>query len=262
MGKLSISLLLHMGLMRDLIALVEKASLTKTTLYHGTSTTEAAEKIMREGLRGRDVQGRGHLDPRVGMVYLTPDLSYAMIYAASGDVFRSFDPRIKNTDKPVWGYVFVVDGMHLNDLDPDEDSVGEFLMRYGKLGKLNRNKSYGSGSSRYYMHDVEFDGAHVKPGENYYDINRVWNYIAKIVTPIQLIKSVEGETAYQASAGKKVLPRLSREQKDWLISHGGHVAYHGSVIPEQCWRFDRRYTKDMTPSNFFDKAELIWTKPH
>ena len=56
--------------------------LRNITFYHGTKLTVAANSILKNGLQpGAMKQERGHLAPVAGKVYLTPTLSYAIIYA-------------------------------------------------------------------------------------------------------------------------------------------------------------------------------------
>lgn len=190
--------------------------------YHGTSKEAGVLRIMAEGLLpDMRPDAKGFLKPVTGRVYLTPRLGYALIYALGGDMAgHVLLPSMFERDG-LYGYVMVIPGSELRDLQPDEDSVGELL----------------------------------------YDKNIPWlvSLARQILTPNQLSKALSGEYSWQANAGKKLLKWMTDEQKLALIDAGAHVAHGGKVQPSQCWRIDKRQSKDYARdgSNLFQLAERI-----
>lgn len=199
--------------------------------YHGTARTASAEAIWRDGIKPPEIKRpRGQLAPVQGRVYLTPHISYAMMYALGGDVAgtttggwaadRFSDP---------YGYVFAVRGNDLSAIQPDEDSVGEMVWQAGR-GEIG--------------------------------VPWLWRLAVNKLTDNQLRKVKEGEYAYWAQAGKKLVKLMSPAQQEELVRLGAHVAQVGSVMPFAAWRLDRRRMAELKRdgSNFFDIAEP-WGEP-
>jgi hypothetical protein len=191
------------------------------TYYHGTPKEEAAQGILSDGgITPPDIgRKRNMLTPVKGKAYLTTSLVYAVIYGFGG-VWHSFnvvpDHMMKSGD---YGYVFVIPGTELKDIQPDEDNVGE-MVADNKVDWLSRMAK-------------------------------------QHLTDRQYTKVMEGEYNYWAQAGKKLLKKMTDGQKLELLDYGVHVAHEGMVEFSECWRFLKegalRIEEDA--SNFFDVAE-------
>lgn len=172
--------------------------------------------------------------PVMGRVYLTPHLSYALIYAIGGDFAGSSPPPKEFTEEP-FGFVFAVPSDALTDLQPDEDSIGEMVQVASEPIETQR---------KFYP-----DLAGKIP---------VWlSYFAeRHLTPRQLSKVLEGEVAYYASAGKRLVKMMSPRQMQEIIDAGAHVANEGIVRPSSCWKVEKARSAEMKRdgSNFFEIA--------
>lgn len=212
-----------------------RPSAKKKTFYHGTKSKKAAESIMRSGIQPPDLTDRsGDLRPMEGKVYLTDDLKYAIIYAIGGSYLGHEAPE-RFIDESEYGYVFVIPGRELNDIVPDEDSVGALL------GKVLKGKAH-----------------------------RKFNFLEKMGRRLlsrQDLRRIEmGEYAYYAKAGKLILPQLSEKQIYLILSEAGeylyngpHIAHTGAIDPSEVWRIDKRKTDQLESdgSNFFEVAEKV-----
>ena len=202
--------------------------------YHGTPKEENAKSIMANGINAPDLSTRsGYLKPVEGKVYITPKISYASIYAIGGDIAGSDASRmIENYGQ--YGYVFVIDGQQLKDIQPDEDSVGEMVYneRYYWLDDLAEE----------YLMDEEYDD---------YGMDLGYRSLYHAI--------MGGEYDAWAAGGKILLDVMDDEQTFELIDDGAHVAHAGNLTPKETWRFDRNRTVDLAKdgSNFFDLAERI-----
>lgn len=159
--------------------------------------------------------------PVKGRTYVTPTIAYAAIYAMGGSMAGSTWREEFIQDDPN-GYLFVISGTDLGDIQPDEDSVGEMLFEDNAPSWLKWH------------------------GDKYLSDN-----IRR--------KGKDGEYAYYSKAGKILLKHLSDREKMALIDLGAHVAVEGSVPFQQCWEFPKNRTKDLAKdgSNFFDLSKRI-----
>jgi hypothetical protein len=192
------------------------------TYYHGTPKAANAQSIIREGaIKPPDVVSKSFLAPVKGRVYVTPTLAYAAIYAMGGNMAGSVLPERYWEGDPN-GYLFVISGADMMDIQPDEDSVGEIMSRKDAPSWL------------------------VWYGERYLSDN-----IRR--------RARDGDYMYQAKAGKIILKHLSDVEKMALIDMGAHVAVEGSVPFQQCWEFPKNRTQDLKKdaSNFFDLSKRI-----
>jgi len=203
------------------------------TYYHGTNKADNAEAILREGIKAPEIIGRGgKMAPVKGRVYLTSDIRYAILYTlganAIGTDFNFLDER--------YGYLFVIDGKKLTDIQPDEDSVGELL--YDVLN--NTPLQYSS--------------------EDMGKVNWL-KWIAKDrLTPLQYDNAKQYKNFGDLSAaGKKLLKYMSDEQKLQLIDLGAHISNDSVLFPDQAWEFDKNLNPQLNQdvSNFFELAERI-----
>jgi len=198
-----------------------KADLEKD-YYHGFSKESNLKGILEHGLQAPDLSNRkGYLRPVEGKVYITPHLEYGIIYCIGGDM--AGHEMSKNTLKEdgKYGFLTVMDGQQLADLQPDEDSIGE-MIHHKKFSWLNHLADY-------YL---------------------AANTIKKIMN---------GEYQYFAKAGKVLVKRLSDTEKLALIDAGAHIAHGGKLIPKEIWKFDKTLSKELNKdgSNFFKLAERI-----
>lgn len=236
--------------------------------YHGTINSRSAQSIMQHGLQGRDDPGKGHLSPVKGMVYLASDISYAIIYALGGDYRGSMveseadesGRHRSNLGKDPFGYVFVVDGKDLADIQPDEDSVGEFLMDNSKPIQQPWKQPDGtlatSPTGEQYMRTV---GWKCGVDESDSEGRQIYDYLKHSVTPNQFSKIVQGEYMYFAAGGKRALKNMQDWMKIELINRGAHLAHKGTIIPSECWRIEKSRWKEIkkSGSNFFEIAKQI-----
>ena len=121
--------------------LVEMATPRQSDLervyYHGTPKSENAKSIMAHGINPPDLTGRSnYLTPVKGKVYITPKIDYATIDAIGGNVAGNKAPDWMLDSYGRYGYLFVIDGHQLSDIQPDEDSVGEMIYD-GEIDWLN-----------------------------------------------------------------------------------------------------------------------------
>lgn len=210
--------------------------------YHGTATQESAKGIMANGLKPRNIQGRSQLAPVAGRVYLTPQLSYAYIYAIGGDMAGSTSVMQSWAQEP-YGYVFVIDGHDLGDVQPDEDSIGEWFYNHSTQGE----KSY-------------FGRKPICTDPN---MAGIYNHIKNSATQLQLKKALSGEYSAWAAIGKKAVKTMPDSYKLRLIQDGAHVANGGEVMPKECWMFDKAKVNPMMKkdaSNFFQLAKKVWQR--
>jgi len=203
--------------------------------YHGTSTEKAGLSILQNGIEPGDIvmpekrtsSKKPNLNPVKGKVYITPELKYGQIYAIGGDFAgHAASPSFL---KDGAGYLFVIDGKDLVDIEPDEDSIGEMIYWVANNKKFTR------------------------------ELQWLYNLARRRLTDKQWDKVVSGEYIMWAHAGKKLLPLMTDEQKLQLISLGAHVAHTGKIIPVSAYKIDKTKTSELKRdgSNFFEVAEKI-----
>lgn len=204
--------------------------------YHGTSNTKFGESILKNGIKPPDLTLRkGKLKPREGKIYITSDLAYAQIYAIGGDIAGSkHEPseyELKNQGQ--YGYLFVINGKDLMDIEPDEDGVGKYV--YELLNKKEEDLS---------IHERNF----------------LHNYVNYLLTPKQKQKVKFGEYEEWAHVGKKIIPKLDLDDTFMLIDLPYvHIAHGGMIKPIEAWRINKFNIKELKPdgSNFFKVAEKV-----
>jgi hypothetical protein len=240
----------------DIIEAAPTPEIQSKFYFHGTPDTRSADAIMKDGLQGRDRQGRVHLAPVSGMVYLTPHIDYAIIYALGGN-FQSQMLEKKDFADP-YGYVFVLEGRDLVDVQPDEDSVGEWLSSHSEpiLVPWKRpDNTIAMNGEKPYMRTSGYVCKAAMGSPDY----RIWQFIRDNMTDGQFEKAMDGEVSAQAAGGKRALKKMPDWMKIHLINAGAHVAHNGSIKPSQCWRILKadkmKLRKD--GSNFLSVAERI-----
>ena len=204
--------------------------LTTKTWYHGTPKADRARDIYLNGLKPPEIaRPKAHMAPVPGHVYLSPDLSYALIYALGADIVGMdlkgsdwFEHHSKRDGR--YGYIFSVNGADLKDIYPDEDSIGQLA------SKLIRGE----------MQEPSWLLALAR----------------RHCTALQLQALHQGDCSAQARVGKKLLKFLTLDSVIGLIRSGMHISHAGNVPVSRCRRYDRcdnvRYDKN--GSNFFRLA--------
>lgn len=192
------------------------------TYYHGTSTDQAGNSILKKGINPPDLSigKKNQLTPVMGKVYITPNLEYALIYALGANAVGSDWPRESRPNEEFM-WLFVLDGKQLSDIQPDEDSIGELV----------------------YKKSVEW-------------LNRM---ATLELTTRQHEKVMDGEYAYWASTGKKLLKKMSDSQKLNLLDNGAHIAHTGPLTPHHAYQLPKSENHKLKKngSNFFTLAKKL-----
>ena len=240
----------------------------KKTYYHGTSTVEAAKSILQTGIHTPDLKDRhGKLRPVEGRAYVTPFLEYAMVYALGGPVVGENADWLKK-EFGQYGYLFVVPGSEIKDLEPDEDSVGEIL--HDIVSGYQTHKNYDeSGDTDWLLELAEEELVNVFPEDLGYG-DEVEYSEPTDDGDIMSSDPFEGMDMYDrvrryseygdlAAAGKYLIPKMTDEQRLQLIDMGCHVAHKGSLKPSECWKIDRDKCQQLKKdgSNFFKIAKKV-----
>ncbi len=197
-------------------------SLPQPVYFHGSSKEDGISDIFAEGLEGRDVQGKGKMAPVKGGVYLSPDFRYAMIYAIGGVIMGSSFRELPESEQ--YGFIYTVPKKSLQDVHPDEDSLGELVYH-------------------------NFD----KP--EYSWLTRIAEQVA---TPLQLKKLKQGVYAEFAAVGKKILKKLTDAQKLRIINSGSHLFNLGKVPVSGCYVLRRDHTEVLTGDLDKDSKYMVF----
>jgi len=259
--------------------------------YHGTPSEKAGKSILRSGIEPPDLSTRkGPLRPVGGKVYLTDKLSYGVIYALGGAVAGHEYPE-RHWQGSEWGYLFVVPGKALKEVQPDEDSVGEMISNSTGPGWLDdlaeeiltkkhpaepepialsysfdfdsdlNDKAKeqffsdtGIDPSTFDYHDdrITLEGWFWDEGSSY---NEDWFWEYEQGNLYDLV--MDGDYAAWAEAGKILLGEMDSEQELELISLGAHIAHEGKITPTECWKIHKSKAPLLKKngSNFFQVAE-------
>ena len=192
--------------------------------YHGTTSRESYEKILTEGIIPiSDETRKGFMKPVDGKVYLTPDMPYGAIYALGG-CFVGHEISDRGIKEDRYGYLFEVPGSELNDIQPDEEEVGNILSGYSRRGAC---PPWLENLAKYNLGD--------------YTYKKVKN----------------GDYPWVPKAGKKLVKLMNDAQKIALIDMGVHIANHGKVMPSGVYLIDKTRTKELKEdcSNILDISE-------
>jgi len=232
------------------------AAMRSRVWYHGTPSLKTAERIAIEGIRpptlalvtGKYRSPRSMLAPVRGRVYLTPDIAYAQIYALGANMAGSELPNSVKNDYGRYGYVLVVPGSELVDLQPDEDEVGE-LLSSALLGPPRQGGWIGEHGTRAWTRDPSF-------------MEELARFARKVLTAKQLWSLTHDVgIAVEASAGKRALKKMSDAMKLRIIALDTHVSHAGPPLhPVEAWEIDRERSPELKAdgSNFFNVATLVW----
>lgn len=205
------------------------------TYFHGTPTLEKANSIWKSGIKPDLSKSKNFDRPVAGRVYITENISYAIMYALGGDFAGQECPSlIKHNGR--FAFIFKIDGKQLDKIFPDEDQVGEAVhVHYDDVRKFP------------WMSDYEELLREEDPVEP--DCYAFHNLLEEVQ---------DGSYDAWIKAGHVLLPELTDTQKYEIMEHFGNVAHEGMLQPYEMWMFDREKCKDLKSdgSNFFELATL------
>lgn len=202
----------------------------KRRFFHATNVESEAKSILKSGtVKPGQTEHVSKLTPVEGRAYATQDLEYALIYALGG-AMAGHDLPESFFESGQFGYIFEIDQNSLDDIQPDEDSIGEAIydQRYGWLNKLAK----------------------------------------RVLTPRQHSDVMDGFYDEWASAGKKLVGKMTDEQKYGLIRDGAHIANLGELEIKNVWKVDktksadfpsRDYSREDTPAERQRRIRQIWS---
>lgn len=203
--------------------------------YHGTTSDKAAEGIIANGLDPAvteikyETRPSHAAKPQRNHIYLTPHISYALIYALGGDMAGSDISRWVEKEGR-FGYVFEVPGQNLRDISPDEDSLASILYS-------------------------------VKNGDTNPTALELRNVARRVLTD-HAFKTISSGDMVSATykAAKKLAAALSDDLRLRVIDLPNvHVAHNGRIKPSKCWKIDKLKSPILKRdgSNFFEYAEQV-----
>jgi hypothetical protein len=207
------------------------AAVISRPYYHGTSREDYGLSIVHEGvIKPRATPGRGWASPVPGRVYLTTELEYAMPYVLGGVLqgHQMHIPMVQRDGR--YGFLFVVDGDSLGDVQPDEDWVGDQL--YDALERPRRRDQM---------------------------IDNLVYLAERTLAPGTLWNVRNGDSIWLSRAGKALLKKMGPGLLNRLTAESPHLSVHGPVRFASAWRFDKMASAQLTKDghNFFDLAQKI-----
>jgi hypothetical protein len=222
--------------------------------FHGTSREDWAERIAKHGIRPPSETvvkptKRGQMMPVVGRVYLTPHLADAQIYALGANYAGAALSPWQWKDDGRFGFLFVILGRALVDVEPDEDSVGEAFFH-----ALQDDR--GPGHAVHYSDDPLWNAVSRDPQF----ASALATFASRVLTPKQKHDVKYGHYPAWAAGGKRALKVMPDWMKMRLIEAGAHVSHAGVLMPSEMWRIDKMRSQDLRKdgSNFFEVAERIF----
>ena len=170
-------------------------------------------------------------------VYITPHLHYAQIYGIGADM--AGNENAQKYAKGEHAYVFEIHGKHLNDIHPDEDSVGEKATDEIKTKWNSETRKF------------QPDPANKHP--------QLGDMARNHATSNQLRNLKDGYIDAQARVGKKLNKVMPDYMKYNLIDDGSHIAHKGELEVSKAWRVHKSkfHLLKKDGSNFFDHAEEV-----
>lgn len=206
--------------------------MTTQIYYHGTPEESRALLIIKEGIRPDLSKTKGLARPVGGRIYMGVNLKDAMPYLLGGAMAGHEIPA-KWIENSRYGYLFLIRGSDLMDVQPDEDQVGQAIhdkelpwvdKYFNKLGEESC------------VEDEDPDDE--PPYRNLLEQLNAGEYCAWI------------------KAGHILLPYLSQQEKSDIIQKYGNIAHLGTVYPTEVWKFDKTNSPSLKEdcSNFFELA--------
>lgn len=235
--------------------------------YHGTPKPTFAKIILNQGLEPQTVaraMARQNAAPQAGYVYLTPHVEYALNYVmgffiAPSDKMKMRlsieDPKLAwvSRENGLYGFMFVIYASTImDDLQPDEDVVGSL---------------YNAAAN----HEIHWALDDILPEQVYQNaqadpdgLARFVAYVESVVSPATRAKldnasNSDSAIGWASKIGKIAVRKMDPAMKAWLLKVGSHAGSASRLMPDECWRFDRRKIGWVEPdgSNFFDLAERL-----
>jgi hypothetical protein len=204
--------------------------------YHGVYKPSMAQYILENGIVPPAKKRSGYFAPVRGMVYLTPDIKYALYYAKGLD----------NKQHLIrYGFIFVVPGNELKDIYPDEDSIAKLMIDYVHLLYKEQDTKAG------YITGV-------KPQDDV--ISSICERMFKLLDEAEILHLRFGPVKFYAGIGKKILKALTNEDIINIIEQGDAIAHKGFVKPSSVYVIDKRKLNDNKYGKnykFSDYSELI-----
>jgi oligoribonuclease (3'-5' exoribonuclease) len=222
--------------------------------YHGTSDEKKAQGIWKQGILP-DLSTTPETSvarPVAGRVYMAANLRDAIPYVLGGAFAGSTIPKSYFKGSP-HGYLFVVDGASLGDIQPDEDQVGRAVH-----DRISHNEKDLAWIDKY-LDDIEAEQPEFDTEIEDEKGNLVPNS-NPFIHHQNLLKQIKfGEYAGWIRAGHVLLPLLTDAEKMSVIKRYGNVAHHGKVLPIEMWQIDKKDSKELKEdgSNFFEVAKLV-----
>ncbi len=218
-------------------------------LYHGTDEASAAAAILREGIRPdlSTTPMNNVARPVAGRIYMTLDLKHAIPYMLGGSMAGSEIPEEWFTEKGRYGYMFVVDGNDLTDVQADEDQVGE-AVKDRAFPWVDDYLNELRGEDPEYPREIETEDGEMFPNDDPYIYHR------------DLLEQVDdGEYDGWIKAGHVLLKTMTDEQKLDVIRKYGNLAHLGAIKPIEMWEFDKKDSEKLKAdgSNFFELARKV-----
>lgn len=228
------------------------------TFYHGTGSKTSAENILKNGIQPREISmpdkanSRAQLAPAKGRIYFTSDIGYAGVYALGGAMFGHESSWFSSggvVAEP-FGFIFEISGDDIvNDVVPDEDSIGEFVTECFYLPRLIREHTRLSNMEptpkvlEYLSNNKEQYEKHLKLPinlpENRWAKSLLLSLAEKVITPKQKMNITDGDAGSQAAVGKKIQKIMGADLIKWMINNGAHVAYLGNIYPVKAYAFKK-----------------------
>lgn len=230
------------------------ASLSTRTYYHGTSKQTVGEKILADGaIKAPEIAdldsryGKSNQRPVDGRAYLSPSLRYAVIYAIGANMAGSKLPDSFIERGGQLGYLFVVDGKEIKDVEPDEDQLGALV---SKLARLD--------DTRY--DDID-DHPELTAGlrSNRDLVASLSHQIKRSLTPNMYQRAGQGDASWQSKAGKRLLRQLPDYLRTKIAELGSSISIPSAVPWAEAWSFDKNRCQELKRdcTNFFDIAQKV-----
>jgi hypothetical protein len=206
-------------------------NLESSIFYHGTSDEMSGASILKEGILPDLSKSQGLARPVDGRIYMATNIKDSIPYLLGG-AMAGHDLPEDWIKKSRYGYLFIIEGKDLLDIQPDEDQVGQAI------------------------HDEAFPWVtdYFDSLENQSPVEDEEGLHCSLFSQLKT-----GEYCAWIKAGHFLLPKLKEDQKIDIILRYGNIAHLGAVYPIEAWKFDKKLSKNLREdgSNFFELATKI-----
>jgi len=225
--------------------IVESMETISDVFYHGTKNMELGEKIIADGYLKpgvTDTKRGSKFTPKAGMVYLTPKVEEAAVYAIGANILGNDIWKQLVEKEGQFGYVFVINRSTIanSSIFADEDYIGQAIYHLAN--------------------DEYYDTGFGKAIKGFAYKNELLHTAKYGLTELQYKKVVSyNDYGDFAIAGKKLMFKLPKYIHLELIKLGSPCAVEGNVIISEAWKIDKERCKDLRKdgSNFFEIAEKV-----